>query len=54
MKEFGATYLCDMLSHRWLGMVGEGSCGWLPGAVVKESPLCATCTGTCEVMNEVK
>ena len=22
-KEFGATYLCDRLSHRWLGMEGE-------------------------------
>ena len=36
MKEFGATYLCDRLSHRWLGTEGKGSCGWLPGAVIKE------------------
>ena len=35
-KEFGATYLCDRLSHRWLGMEGKGSCGWLLGAVIKE------------------
>ena len=34
-KEFGATYLCDRLSHRWLGTEGKGSCGWLPGVVVK-------------------
>ena len=35
-KEFGATYLCNRLSHRWLGTEGKGSCGWLPGAVIKE------------------
>ena len=31
MKEFGATYLCDRLSHRWLGMEGKGSCGVVTG-----------------------
>ena len=35
-KEFGATYLCDRLSHRWLGTEGKGSCGWLLGVVIKE------------------
>ena len=34
-KEFGGTYLCDRLSHRRLGTEGKGSCGWLPGAVVR-------------------
>ena len=34
-KEFGGTYLCDKLSHRWLGTEGKGSCGWLPGVVVR-------------------
>ena len=32
----GATYLCNRLSHRWLGTEGKGSCRWLPGAVIKE------------------
>ena len=45
-KEFGATYLCNRLLHRWLGTEGKGSCGWLPGAVIKRTPLCATYTGT--------
>ena len=34
-KEFGGTYLCDRLSHRWLGTEEKGSCGWLPGVVVR-------------------
>ena len=46
MKEFGATYLCNRLLHRWLGTEGKGSCGWLPGAVIKRTPLCAAYTGT--------
>ena len=34
-KGFGGTYLCDRLSHRWLGTEEKGSCGWLPGVVVR-------------------
>ena len=46
MKEFGATYLCDRLSHRWLGMEGKGSCGWLPGVVIKEPRFVLPVLGT--------
>ena len=34
-NEFGGTYLCDRLSHRWMGTEGKGSCGWLLGVVVR-------------------
>ena len=34
-KEFGGTYPCDRLSHRWLGTEEKGSCRWLPGVVVR-------------------
>ena len=35
LRNFGGTYLCDRLSHRWLGTEEKGSCGWLPGVVVR-------------------
>ena len=43
-KEFGSTYLCNRLSHRWLGEGGEGGYRWLLRCSHKESHLSTTCT----------
>ena len=42
-KEFGSTYLCNRLSHRWLGE-GEGSYRWLLRCSCKDSYLSTACT----------
>ena len=43
LRKFGSTYLCNRLSHRWLGE-GGGSYGWLLRCSHKESHLSTTCT----------
>ena len=33
-KEFGSTYLCNRLSHRWLGREGKAVTGGCVGVVI--------------------
>ena len=36
-KEFGSTYLCNRLSHRWLGREGKVVTGGCVGVVMEDS-----------------
>ena len=36
-KEFGSTYLCNRLSHRWLGREGKAVTGGCVGVVMEDS-----------------
>ena len=43
-KEFGSTYPCNRLLHRWLGREGEGSYRWLCRCSHVRFLFCTTCT----------
>ena len=43
LRKFGSTYLCNRLSHRWLGE-GEGGYGWLCRCSYKDSHFSMACT----------
>ena len=45
--------MCDRLSHRRLGTEGKGSCGWLPGVLIR-GPRFVPPVLEPEVMNGVK
>ena len=43
-KEFGPTYPCNRLLHRWFREGGEGGYGWLCGCSHGRFLFCTTCT----------